>query len=617
MPRVTVLLLALLALSFAPTAPATGDPLEADAGFSAAAYNGEALPVSGTASGGIAPYAFSWSLAGSASPFADASAASTTLDTALLAEGAHTIDLLVTDATGARASDTVRIVVDEAPILLSRSVPVRAGAPEEMVLPNGGSADRVFVNFAVPSGMARLEATLSWPDALSDLDLDLTGPLATTSGAQGRTAANPERVTLALPRAGLWQAQVKPIASAGTTAELVVQAFPAGALPLAVAQPARPYGTLDAQRLRADAQGGAAPYAFTWDLDGDGWHETPGQEATAARGPGAHLVSFKVTDAAGFEVQGLAPLDVRDAERALRFGCGEDPATSLRAMEFEQSGGTCWVHGGHHTYALPAASVLKGVQGFAFAVEQQFAPSVPQGDAWALHVEASLDGRAWSEVGTGRYDLRSQRQQVLLDLETETPASFVRIRAPLSATQGLSGYLDHSEGYLFVDGLPAMPVPLAPATRALTCEADLMEDVFATHPCWFGGLDRYDAPSFWHTYALGGESTLARVSGSFTLLPWRLDDWNQGNATSNASLVRARVLTSVDGVAWTERATVATTFGTPTPFDVALDDAPARFVRLFPEEHARFDQTAQFAPNHHPRGYFVDSRLVVAGLLPS
>lgn len=612
-----VLLLILLAASV-PAVPATGPALEADAGFSVVVHDGAGADVAGRARGGAAPYRFAWTHEGSPARFLDASASATTFDTAGL-RGPATLTLVVTDALGATASDMVVVIAGRAPVLLSRTIVVEHGVPDDAVVPSAISPDRKAFTFSMPADIARVDATLSWPGGVDDLDLELSGPGA-SSGAQGRTGANPERVVLESPRSGTWTARILPVLSAGTTATLTVQGF-TGGLPAARQLDAQPYGTLDAQETRLEATRGTAPSSFAWDLDGDGWFETEGSAAVTTRPAGAHALPYKLTDGAGLEVRGEATLVVRDAERALRISCSGDGA-DYAAMEFAQSGGTCWVHGGHHTYSLGGdRAVLRGFEGIAFAVEQQFAPSAPPPeapDAWAMHVETSEDGTAWTEVGRGRYLFTSQRQYVAFGIEdVESPFRMIRIRAPLSATQGLSGYLDHTEGWMLVDGLrPAPAPPLAPGTRAFSCERDLVEDFFATHPCWFGGVDRYDAPSFWHTYVVGGGARLDRVTGSFTLMPWRLDDWNQANATTNASGVRAFLMTSVDGVAWETRAELQATYGAPTPFDVELGGVEARFVRLFPEEHARFHQAAEFAPNHHPKGYFVDSRLVVEGELP-
>jgi hypothetical protein len=208
-----------------------------------------------------------------------------------------------------------------------------------------------------------------------------------------------------------------------------------------------------------------------------------------------------------------------------------------------------------------------------------------------------------------------ERQRVDVTASSDgAPFRYVRIHEPLSAAQGLSGYLDHSQFDVEADIVAPTPAPApTPGERHLACGTDIMEDFFAAHPCWFGGIDRYDAASFWHTYPVGDGGDLARVRGNFTLAPWRADDWTQGAPVADATNVSARIQTSVDSISWTDLAIVETAYGVPTSFDITVDHQLARFVRLFPEYHARFDQTAEFAPNHHAKAYLVDSSLVVDG----
>lgn len=620
MRRGTVAFPLLLLLSTLPVVPATSHGLAVDAGFSALVLAGDAAAVSGKAFNGTAPYAYAWTHGGSGARFASASSASTTFDTTGLALGAQTLTLTVTDALGDVASDTVVLAIGGSPVLVDQDVVITAGVPDGLILV--APADRKTVNFAVPAGLTRLEATLSWPEADYDLDLVVAGPGGATSGDQGVTGANPERATVHSPPMGTWQAQIDPFLSGSTTARLTIQGFSGVAFPVPDPIWPRPWGEDDAQQVLGRAKSGTAPYVITWDLDGDARFETSGDWATLSRPAGQHLIPFKATDAAGYEVRGEAPLDVRAADHAQYYAC-DDPNADLNAMEFAQSNGTCWVHGGHHTYALPGTATLRGVLGIAFSVEQQFAPGVvdPNDPAtWPVHMETSMDGITWTQVMTAPYLVTADRQYVWFDDEGfDQEFRFLRFHNPLSLTQGLSGFLDHTGGYVMVDDLDASPPPatLAQRTRAYACEADIMEDFFATHPCWFGGVDRYDSASSWHTYVLGDGATVDRVSGTFTLLPWRTDDWFFGNTLGNATATSAFLLTSVDGVAWTERARIPATYGVPQAFSVTLAGDAARFVRLFPEPHANFDDVAGDPPAHHARGYFTHSAIEVEGMLPT
>lgn len=633
MAREQAIVITLILLSAGLVAtPARADaPLVADAGDSRLASDGT-VALSGAAFGGAAPYSYQWSWSGDAARLANATSAQATLDTSGLPAQDVVVTLTVTDADGAVASDTVRHRVDSSPVLVRRNVTFTYGVPDELV---GERADSRPVFFQVPAGLARMVATLDWSDPNYDLDFELLDPTgAVVGGTSGQSAARPERIVVDAPIEGGWQARILPFLSGPTTATLTVEGPSGGALPSVSTAASYVYGQQDAQRLAASVAGGVAPLALAWDLDGDGVFEAPGAEVVAALPVGVHAVRVRATDAAGFEATATTMLDVRASDTVLRLRCGNDATTPYWAMEFTSTKGSCWIHGGHHTYFMGDTEfALKALSGFVFTVEQQFSPptehSTESPGATPLHLEISRDGITWTEVAHGEYrflpdvlngDLAVQeRQRVDITAAGASEAfRFVRVSEPLSAAQGLSGYLDHSEMDVEADVLGHVePGARAQRVRVMDCLAgDHMEDFFLAHPCWFGGIDRYDAPSFWHTYPLGEGATLDAIVGEFTLAPWRLDDWTQGNATTNATNVSARVQTSVDGVHWTDVATLPTTFGVPTPFVVLLDDHEARFVRLFPEYHARFDQTAEFAPNHHPKGYFVDSRITVEGLLP-
>lgn len=628
--RSTILILLVLLSSTASSSPAASSaPLAVDAGDSVVAYAGAPIALAGAVAGGTPPYASTWSWDGDPARFVGGA-----FDTTGLSPQDVVLTYTVTDALGASASDTVRHRIGVS-FVIERDIPIRAGVPDEII--GGTGLDARPVVFHVPPGIAAIDATLSWedPTGLQDLDLRLRDPASNdATGAQGATSANPERVRVEAPAPGQWVAQVEPFANGPVTAHLRIEGFSTSVLPVVNAGGPYVVGRLDEQRLLASGEGPAGPVSLAWDLDGDGFYETPGAEVLVALPPGIHTVRVRGTDPAGYEVGAPATIDVRTADMILRFRCGNDPTTPYWAMEFTSTKGSCWIHGGHHTYFTgDARFVLRGFTGFAFTVEQQFSPPTehetdPIG-VTPLHVQVSLDGITWTEVAHGEYrfvpdvlqgDLvLATRQRVDIVAEgLAAPFRYFRLHEPLSAAQGLSGYLDHTEFNVEVDraGTTAAPI-LARATRALACETDILEDIFPTHPCTFGGIDRWDAPSFWHTYVVGDGARLDRIEGTFVLAPWRLDDWTQGAPLNGAAAVTARVQTSVDGVHWTDVATIPATFGVEAAFDVALTGHEARFVRLFPEYHARFDQTADFAPNHHPKGYFVTSDLVVEGLLPT
>ena len=616
-----LLVLSLLLSSAALLAPfgagTSHPPLAADAGASVIAYDNETIALGGAARGGASPHAYAWSGV-AASHFSDPAAAAPTLSTAGLAPGAYNLTLTVTDADGDVASDVVRVQV-------SRTV---AGPTLSGTAPAGvaGSADVRAHARARPTRAGILQASLSWSASgtpAPDLDLGLADPFGGNPAAgQGAAGTNPENVTVRNPFQGSWRILVDPQSGLLTSYAVTTRTGPT-VLPEVFAMGPYEFGDDDAQVLKPLARATVGPYSFEWDLDGDGWFETPGEEVTADLPVGTHAVTVRATDAAGFSAEASTTLVVRAGERVLKALCGGDASYSFWAMEFTASRGTCWIHGGHHTYYMRGTYAFHGARGFAYSVEQELSPSTDvvnlsrEPVTTPLYVQVSLDGATWTDVGAGVYEYGPLRQVVWLDVTGQgQPFRFLRLHVPLSAAQGLSGYLDHSDLRIEVDALlTGVAVDPTPTTRALDCaEGDVMEDFFAAHPCWFGGVDRYDSPSFFHTYLAGPSSNLTRVSGSFTLAPWRSDDFHQGTPLLVVNRTLAYVQVSENGVDWTNVATVTATYGETKAFDVAIPGGvDATFVRLFPEYHARFDQWQTVAPNHHPRAYFLDSRVTLEG----
>jgi hypothetical protein len=324
----------------------------------------------------------------------------------------------------------------------------------------------------------------------------------------------------------------------------------------------------------------------------------------------------RVTDSASLTAVDSAVVEVRAGDAILRMRCNTSAPGEQIAMELSASQGSCWMHSGHQTYYTGGTTYsLRAVNGYVSAVEQMFSPPIetaPTPGKTPIHVDVSTDGIAWTDAGIAEYTLLVERQAFYFEF-TGAGQQFRYIRAhePLSAAQGLSGYLDYSLLDVEADVAGTASATAAPGTRDLSCDKDILEDFVALHPCWFGGIDRYDAASYFHTYPLADGAKLDRISGSFTLAPWRLDDWRDGGGSATATL--AYVQTSVDGIAWTDRATVGATYGQSASFDLTLPHVDAKFVRLFPQYHARFAQLQTFAANHHARGYFLASNVHVEG----
>lgn len=287
-------------------------------------------------------------------------------------------------------------------------------------------------------------------------------------------------------------------------------------------------------------------------------------------------------------------------------------------------GGPCWAHLGHHTYPLGGLNRIGAVSGSVFSVEIQLSPpfELAAPDAAAVVVEASVDGLAWTTLHqipfpliTNGAEILPMRQALSFSFDAGgAEARFVRIRQPRSLAQGLSGYLDASGFDASLEPLTDPEPGVAPGARSLSCGADVMEGIALGHPCWFGGIDRYDAASFFHTFPLGGLAALDAVRGNVIFLPWRLDDYNIGGSRT---AIKGYVQTSTDAVAWTDSdLEMEGIYGVPISFDFALGGRAARFIRIVAERHARFARERTDPSLKHPRGMILDSSLEVSGTLP-
>lgn len=147
-----------------------------------------------------------------------------------------------------------------------------------------------------------------------------------------------------------------------------------------------------------------------------------------------------------------------------------------------------------------------------------------------------------------------------------------------------------------------------------------MERLFAAgNPCTFGQLNRYDTPSFFHTYFLGAARPDV-VEVTYSALPWRLDDfrWPRGllavaNLTQDLN-VTVLLQGSPDGAHWATLARAVGKFGVPGSFRAeGLGQPEAAFLRLAVDKHQDWDVHPAL---HHPRGYMVHSTMRVEGLVP-
>lgn len=335
----------------------------------------------------------------------------------------------------------------------------------------------------------------------------------------------------------------------------------------------------------------------------------------------------------------------------------EGAVPSMEASYWPEPGG-CWQHIGMHTYFPGVNKVyrLHGGSGFVNIVEQYFtAPTelVADGTATRMAVETSLDGLTWTEAATvaipwtpltpsvGTYEgapaltLDAVSGPVRFSFTADGELfRFLRLRESKSASQGLAGFMDHSEVTLDVSVASKVDKPVLSARRdvAKTCAADILEDVFAEHPCTYGGIHDFDAPSFYHTYPLGGPARLDRIRGQVTVGLFRTGyRFVQGRAygvlfydtgpepvvaeaAHTVEELGLNIQVSEDGTAFRTVGTVQVRAGVPATFDVAgLAGARARFVRLVSDPTA---EAATVPSRKYAEAYIVHSGLTLDGMLP-
>lgn len=303
-------------------------------------------------------------------------------------------------------------------------------------------------------------------------------------------------------------------------------------------------------------------------------------------------------------------------------------ATTLRALRCDGNGGTmameneyiaatrygdCWFHTGHHTYDLDGLYAIGPLAGQLSSVEIQFSPpgELDAEDGIPLLLEASADGRTWTTFDTVRYNPLSTRNTSITFTANGggVHARYLRVRQPRSLAQGLSGYLDGSRIDVELSEPLTDAVPEGrTGTFTLACADGVMERMFAEHPCWFGGINRYDSPSVFHTYPLDGPTTVTEIEGTATFLPWRSDDYTGGGGSRTA--LRAHLFASLDGERWTLLQTFDAGYGVASPvrWTGSID---AAYVRLVAEYHrnVRTDPALK-----HVRGMLFDSSLTVTAI---
>ncbi|MGQ0535504.1 MAG: hypothetical protein ACT4PT_05490 [Methanobacteriota archaeon] len=361
---------------------------------------------------------------------------------------------------------------------------------------------------------------------------------------------------------------------------------------------------------------------------------------------------------------GDATVDPPAPVTTLRLACEDDAwaGADVPSMEANYTHPFCWAHVGAHHYFVGNNTTyrLEGGVGRALAVEVQYdggglaegraVDSEPPrvGVTTPLVIETSLDGANWTRVATGDHRLVSYdadasleanlfahsglpdaactesdpycnvRQWVAFTVGPGPPFRFLRVREPLGAGGGLSGFLDWSELALNLT-VPAQPPAPPRESKTVTkrCERDLLEDVRdgipsawnTTAACSFGGIHRFEAPTFFHTYYLGN-ATLQRVAGRLLVVEWRAEPVGDGGPfplLSGPVLVQR----SPDGIRWVTIDRFTAESGVPRLFDLgAAGTGESRFVRIVAGPNAPYSGAAK-----HPWAFVVWSEVEVTGLL--
>jgi hypothetical protein len=274
--------------------PAT--PLVADAGDSSFVKIGQPAYLVGAGFGGVEPYTFAWSATAGAIDGANAPTASFT--TTGLAAGTYVVSLRVTDASGASASDTVKIAVYDPNPRVLLDTTVADASPGTLV--TGGE---VRFPFAVSAGTLRIDATASWSIPANDYDAILLDPAGVQRDDNGEAAGTPEVLGYANPAPGTWTIVLTKYATFTEPALHVVATGVNTVNPLPTVDTSGPWRFLvgATQSLGASVSGGTAPIATGWDTNLDGRLDATGTSVTTTLAEGRHLVTFKATDANGFE----------------------------------------------------------------------------------------------------------------------------------------------------------------------------------------------------------------------------------------------------------------------------------------------------------------------------
>ena len=297
-----------------------GPPLTADAGDSPFVPAGSKATLIGTGWGGTEPYTYAWtSQAGSI--IEGGSSATALLDTTGVAPGTYTATLRISDAAGASASDTVKVVVSRTGSQTIHDETKADPVPVNVGLGNPTLTTNLDFPFTMPAGIASIEIEADWSNIANDYDLHLIDPSGVERGYSGNGATNTilqyESTGWANPVPGTWIVRMERYLTVTDSVHVTVTGRVQDVDPRPAVLAGGPYRFEIGARQALDGTvtGGSAPVSTAWDLDFDGRFETAGTDVTANLPAGHRLITLKATDAAGLERRQTTSILVADPAR--------------------------------------------------------------------------------------------------------------------------------------------------------------------------------------------------------------------------------------------------------------------------------------------------------------
>lgn len=335
--------------------------------------------------------------------------------------------------------------------------------------------------------------------------------------------------------------------------------------------------------------------------------------------------------------------------------CDDNAGSIAWSMETQYRGTRCGTHLGIHQWFVGDRGVFRSSAGGEWHAKTREADASPtESGEQAVNIETSMDGITWTQrvrhVFTPTFgDLWVPADSgTLAPFPVDVEFRYLRMRLETSVEGGISGFVNGA--YLYLKGsFVAASFTLPPAKSSYSCASDILEDIFASHTCWFGphvwnydptlGIiftGWYNAAGYHHTYPIetsSGARTLTRVQGTVKVAPYRATDHalqpydrcplshllpNVLSDPLEPVTDQVKVQISTNGREWITIQTIAVVYdvhlnqGEPQPFDsgidVTLSSVPAKFVRVSSELAPCFDQTGGA---ERFDGYLLDSSVQI------